>query len=175
MTNGGSGTGLREISVLAPPSMLRQIQRLTSAWQNSKFMLPPTPRNDLSAPQPDAAIQQYNHPGSPWQFRDEGLELFVVKMRRDTLADASTPGRVHAYMPDRLHGDEVLDVAVHARRKQVGARLEPSPVCAQHLQQCRAHGQVAVLASLAVDHADDNPLAVNVVELQACCLGAPTR
>jgi len=40
-------------------------------------------------------------------------------------------------------------------------------VCAHGLEQCRTQRQVAILASLAVDHADDHALAVDISPLQA--------
>ena len=63
-------------------------------------------------------------------------------------------------------------VAVHPRGEQVDLRLEPALVGAQGLQQRLAQWQVAILATLAVYHADDHPLAVDVVDLQADDLGA---
>lgn len=77
-----------------------------------------------------------------------------------------------ACLPHCLVADRLLAIAMHARGKQVGAWLEPSPVGTQRFQQRRAQGQVAVLVSLAIDHMEDHAPAVDVGDLYPGDLGA---
>src|ERR1035437_4115827 len=80
--------------------------------------------------------------------------------------------RFAACQPHYLVRDRLLMLAMATGWKQVGAWLEPAPVGAQSLQQCRTERQVAILPALAVHHVDNHALAVDVGYLQPGNLGA---
>ncbi len=102
--------------------------------------------------------------GSPFQqMRGPAM---AQRMRCDPLANAGTPRRFVARDPDGLVGNGLLDVVAGSRGEQPCSRLEPAPVSTQRLQQRRAQRKIAILAALALDHADDHPLAVDVAQLQ---------
>ena len=94
------------------------------------------------------------------------------QVRRNSLTNAGLLRCLTACQPHDLVADGLLVTAMHPRREQVGAGLEPAPVNTQVLQQRRAQGQVPILVSLAVDHVDDHALAVDVVDLEPGQFGA---
>ena len=114
----------------------------------------------LDGAQVGAGFQQVSGPAMSNQVRACGL------------TDACLLGGLDARLPHRLVADGPLAIAMHARRKQVVAGLEPAPVGTQGLQQRRAEGKVAVLVALAVDHVDNHALAVDIGDLQPGDLGA---
>src|ERR1035438_4188557 len=103
------------------------------------------------------------------QMRGPGM---ANQVRRNSLTNAGLLRCLGACQPHDLVADGLLVIAMHPRREQIGAGLEPSPVDAQVLEQGWAQGQIAVLVALAIDHMEDHALAVDVGDLQPGQFGA---
>src|SRR5450631_1235653 len=103
------------------------------------------------------------------QMRGPGM---ANQVRRNSLANAGPLRCLGACTPNDLVADGLLVIAMHPRREQIDAGLEPSPVDTQVLEQGRAQGQIAVLVPLAVHHMEDHALAVDVGDLDPGQFGA---
>lgn len=97
------------------------------------------------------------------RFQQVRGERVPQGMRRDGLLDAAALPCPVACLPDRVSGDRVSgDVT----GKKPVAGMSVVPVRSQDLEQARGQHYIAILTVLALIHADDHALTVDVDGLQ---------
>jgi hypothetical protein len=85
------------------------------------------------------------------------------------LLDAGTASGVLAGMARRFGVDGLIVVvpAIAGEQPEAGFFAQPSPVCAEFIEQNGAEHYVAVFATLAALDVNHHALAINVVDLEA--------
>src|SRR6516225_2572250 len=84
-------------------------------------------------------------------------------MWADGFGDAGATPRLSAGMPDGVRSDRLAEIPW----EEPFLRTRDPPILAQHVVQLRREHDVAILAALALGHADHHPLVVERVGLQA--------
>src|SRR6266568_3901002 len=88
-------------------------------------------------------------------------------MRGDAFADASPMCGIATCNPYGFVGDRLVKaVLAGARGEKIKPGLAPAPVLAQGFQQGWTQRQITIFAALALHHANDHALAIDVADFE---------
>src|SRR6202167_975670 len=122
---------------------------------------------------PLVAHQQLNGAQVGTGFEQMGREAMAQRVGMNLPGQSCALGCYTAGVPDGLIRDGLIDTALACSAgKEVSPRLFPTPITAQLLEQLRGKWYIPVARTLALADVDHHALAVNVLDLDPCCLGS---